>query len=33
MIFAKLGQFVLSGKVGEIETVQAKLVLYLQSGV
>ena len=31
MIFAKLGQFVSCDTVGEIETVQVKLVLYLQS--
>ena len=31
MIRAKLGQFVSCDTVGEIETVQAKLVLYLQS--
>ena len=31
MIFAKLGQFVSCDTVGEIETVQAELVLYLQS--
>ena len=31
MIFAKLGQFVSCDTVGKIETVQAKLVLYLQS--
>ena len=31
MIFAKLGQFVSCDTVGEIETVQAELILYLQS--
>ena len=31
MIFAKLGQFVRVIQFGEIETVQAELVLYLQS--
>ena len=31
MIFAKLGQFVSCDTVGEIKTVQAELVLYLQS--
>ena len=31
MIFVKLGQFVSCDTVGEIETVQAELVLYLQS--
>ena len=31
MIFAKLRQFVSCDTVGEIETVQAELVLYLQS--
>ena len=31
MIFDKLGQFVSCDTVGEIETVQAELVLYLQS--
>ena len=31
MIFAKLGQFVSCDTVGEIETVQAELVLYLRS--
>ena len=31
MIFAKLGQFVSCNTVGEIETNQAELVLYLQS--
>ena len=31
MIFAKLGQFVSGDTVDEIETVQAELVLYLQS--
>ena len=31
MILAKLGQFVSCDTVGEIETVQAELVLYLQS--
>ena len=31
MIFAKFGQFVSCDTVGEIETVQAALVLYLQS--
>ena len=31
MIFAKLGQFVSCDTVGEIETIQAELVLYLQS--
>ena len=31
MIFAKLGQFVSCDTVGEIETVQAELVLYFQS--
>ena len=31
MIFAKLGQFVSCDTVGEIETVQAELVVYLQS--
>ena len=31
MTFAKLGQFVSCDTVGEIETVQAELVLYLQS--
>ena len=31
MIFAKLEQFVSCDTVGEIETVQAELVLYLQS--
>ena len=31
MIFAKLGQFVSCDTVGEIETVQAELVQYLQS--
>ena len=30
MIFAKLGQFVSCDTVGEIEIVQAELVLYLQ---
>ena len=31
MIFAKLGQFVSCDTVGEIESLQAELVLYLQS--
>ena len=31
MIFGKLGQFVSCDTVGEIKTVQAELVLYLQS--
>ena len=31
MIFAKLGQFASCDTVGEIETVQAELVLYFQS--
>ena len=31
MIFAKLGQFVSCNTVGEFVTVQAELVLYLQS--
>ena len=31
MIFGKLGQFVSCNTVGEIETVKAELVLYLQS--
>ena len=31
MTFAKLGQFVSCDIVGKIETVQAELVLYLQS--
>ena len=31
MVFAKLGQFVWCDTVGEIETVQAELVLYFQS--
>ena len=31
MIIAKLGQFVSCDTVGEIETVQAEVVLYLQS--
>ena len=31
MIFAKLGQFVSGDTADEIETVQAELVLYLQS--
>ena len=31
MTFAKLGQFVSGDTVDEIETVQAELVLYLQS--
>ena len=31
MIFAKLGQFVSCDTVGEIEIVQAELILYLQS--
>ena len=31
MIFSKLGQFVSCDTVGEIETVQAELILYLQS--
>ena len=31
MIFVKLGQFVSCDTVGEIETVQAELIMYLQS--
>ena len=31
MKFAKLGEFVSCDTVGEVETVQAELVLYLQS--